>query len=30
MGCKAPNLSKIISDENYNKIFHYGRADMAY
>ena len=26
----APNLSKILSDENITKIFHYGRADMAH
>ena len=27
---KAPNLVKILSDENIVKIFHYGRADMAH
>ena len=27
---KAPNLIKILSDENITKIFHYGRADMAH
>ena len=27
---KAPNLVKILSDENITKIFHYGRADMAH
>ena len=26
----APNLIKILSDENITKIFHYGRADMAH
>ena len=26
----APNLSKLLSDENITKIFHYGRADMAH
>ncbi len=26
----APNLVKILKDENIVKIFHYGRADMAY
>ena len=26
----APNLVKILSDENITKIFHYGRADMAH
>tara|TARA_B100001121_G_C18567656_1_gene563490 strand:+ start:33 stop:644 length:612 start_codon:yes stop_codon:yes gene_type:complete len=26
----APNLIKILSDENITKIFHYGRADLAY
>jgi ribonuclease D len=26
----APNLSKILNDENITKIFHYGRADMAH
>ncbi len=27
---KAPNLVKILSDENITKIFHYARADMAH
>ena len=27
---KAPNLSKILSDEKISKIFHYGRADLAH
>ena len=27
---KAPNLVKILEDENITKIFHYGRADMAH
>ena len=27
---KAPNLSKLLSDNNVRKIFHYGRADMAH
>ena len=27
---KAPNLIKILSDEKVTKIFHYGRADMAF
>ena len=27
---KAPNLVKILSDEEITKIFHYGRADMAH
>jgi ribonuclease D len=27
---KAPNLVKILADENITKIFHYGRADMAH
>ena len=27
---KAPNLSKILSDTNITKIFHYGRADIAH
>ena len=27
---QAPNLVKILSDENIIKIFHYGRADMAH
>ena len=26
----APNLKKILSDENIIKIFHYGRADIAH
>ena len=26
----APNLIKLLSDENITKIFHYGRADMAH
>ncbi len=26
----APNLAKILNDESITKIFHYGRADMAY
>ena len=26
----APNLVKILNDENVTKIFHYGRADMAH
>ncbi len=26
----APNLIKILNDENITKIFHYGRADMAH
>ena len=26
----APNLTKILNDENVTKIFHYGRADMAH
>ena len=26
----APNLVKILSDQNITKIFHYGRADMAH
>ena len=26
----APNLSKLLSDENTTKIFHYGRADIAH
>ena len=26
----APNLNKLLSDENITKIFHYGRADMAH
>ena len=27
---QAPNLVKLLSDENITKIFHYGRADMAH
>tara|TARA_B100001057_G_scaffold375832_1_gene380753 strand:- start:564 stop:1175 length:612 start_codon:yes stop_codon:yes gene_type:complete len=27
---KAPNLIKILSDENVTKIFHFGRADIAH
>ncbi len=27
---KAPNLSKILSDEKISKIFHYSRADLAH
>ena len=27
---QAPNLVKMLSDENITKIFHYGRADMAH
>ena len=27
---RAPNLSKILNDENITKIFHYGRADIAH
>ena len=27
---KAPNLVKILNDKQITKIFHYGRADMAY
>ena len=26
----APNLTKILEDENVKKIFHYGRADLAH
>ena len=26
----APNLTKILSDDNITKIFHYGRADLAH
>ena len=26
----APNLIKLLSDENIKKIFHYGRADLAH
>jgi ribonuclease D len=27
---KAPNLIKLLNDENITKIFHYGRADLAH
>tara|TARA_X000000950_G_scaffold124134_1_gene155560 strand:- start:5966 stop:6577 length:612 start_codon:yes stop_codon:yes gene_type:complete len=27
---QAPNLIKILNDENITKIFHYGRADLAH
>tara|TARA_B100000900_G_scaffold319798_1_gene278961 strand:+ start:201 stop:812 length:612 start_codon:yes stop_codon:yes gene_type:complete len=27
---KAPNLVKVLSDNNITKIFHYGRADIAH
>jgi len=27
---KAPNLKKILQDENITKIFHFGRADIAH
>ena len=27
---QAPNLIRILNDENTSKIFHYGRADMAH
>ena len=27
---RAPNLVKILSDQNITKIFHYGRADIAH
>jgi ribonuclease D len=27
---EAPNLRKLLADENTTKIFHYGRADMAH
>ena len=27
---EAPNLTKLLSDENIVKIFHYGRADLAH
>ena len=27
---KAPNLVKLLHDENITKIFHYGRADLAH
>ena len=26
----APNLKKVLNDENITKIFHYGRADLAH
>ena len=26
----APNLTKLLADENTTKIFHYGRADIAH
>ena len=26
----APNLVKLLKDENVTKIFHYGRADMSH
>ena len=26
----APNLTKILSDDNITKIFHFGRADLAH
>ena len=26
----APNITKLLADENTTKIFHYGRADMAH
>ena len=26
----APNLKKILNDDNITKIFHFGRADMAH
>ena len=26
----APNLVKLLKDENVSKIFHYGRADMSH
>ena len=26
----APNLTKLLKDQNITKIFHYGRADIAY
>ena len=26
----APNLLKILSDKNINKIFHYARADLLF
>ena len=27
---EAPNLAKLLNDENITKIFHYGRADIAH
>jgi len=27
---QAPNLAKLLNDENVTKIFHYGRADIAH
>ena len=27
---KSPNLVKLLNNENITKIFHYGRADIAY
>ena len=27
---QAPNLVKLLNDRNITKIFHYGRADLAY
>ena len=27
---RAPNLAKLLNDENITKIFHYGRADIAH
>ena len=27
---RAPNLAKLLNDENITKIFHYGRADLAH
>ena len=27
---QAPNLAKLLNDENITKIFHYGRADIAH
>jgi ribonuclease D len=27
---KAPNLTKVLADQNITKIFHYGRADIAH
>ncbi len=29
-GYQAPNLIKLLNDENITKIFHYGRADLAH